>query len=116
MSKRTDCDGVCYDCPNKWTTTFCGNEDEKYNVIMRSIKRAMEEHSNKKFWIAVDWEEKDEVAMRAWKRAEAWLNENGYTCSNITYRSWIMHSVEGKPVLDCGRSHGTAYIRKSERS
>lgn len=109
-----DCNGVCYDCPNKWTTTHCGNEDKKYNVIIDKIKRVINEYGDKKFWISVNWDETDAIAMRAWERAKKWLKDNGYKCTGVTYREWIQYRTDGKPCIDIGCHHGTAYIRKEK--
>lgn len=115
MKNKSDvvsCEGVCYDCPNKYSTTHCGNEDMKYNVIINDIKSAINMFGDKKFWMSVDWDENDEVAMRAWKKVEKWLKDRGYKCGSMTYRKFIVYSTDGKPVVSCGHHTGTVYIRK----
>lgn len=109
------CEGICYDCPNKGTTDFCTNEEKKYEIIIQTIKRANNEWDKPKFWINVDWEIKDVVAMKAWKRAVEWLNDNGYDVSSVSYKEWIRYDDKGNPWKDCGYHTGTAYIRKMNK-
>ncbi|MBO5435926.1 hypothetical protein J6A31_09040 [bacterium] len=110
--ENTDCEGACYNCPNKWTTTYCSNENAKYAVIIENIKKAIAEYGEERFWIPVDWEESDITAMRAWKKAREWIKEHGFVYTGITFRRWLVEDTNGKPVVSCGVDNGTVYIRK----
>ena len=109
-----DCDGICYDCPNKWTSLKCDNENVKYNNIINNMKKAIDEYEGKcLIWIRIDWDEDDIVAMRAWNRAKKWLCNRGYRVSRVSFRQWISHRIDdGRPSVDVGCYHGTAYIKK----
>lgn len=98
-----DCEGICYDCPNKWTSLKCDNENKKYDVIIKDMERAIDEYEGKALiWISIDWDEDDVVAMRAWKRAKRWLCNIGYYVAGITFRKWCAYRTDGRPSVGCG--------------
>ena len=68
------------------------------------------------FWIDIDFEESDTIAMAAYAKYLEFLDNCGmepskYGCS---YREYIIKNDAGEPVIDGGYHNGTLYFHKKD--
>jgi hypothetical protein len=93
----------CVSCPHR----YCQYENEKYLKLIENTAKQIEEGL---YWIYIDFEYKDVIALTAFTRYRDWLYAKGFEGREPSYKEWIRYDNNGEPVKDCGFHYGTFYF------